>query len=135
MEKTTEPLYKKIGRKYVPVRAKWYEENNSDQMKTGSFRLTYAYADGGRRYEYDVIPSTAPVVAAMLIAKTAMEDAIHEASKMHPIKSTKPYSKNQIKAIERFKIEMGGMMPLWWTENSSSEIANAAIKAVLNYKP
>jgi hypothetical protein len=135
MEKKTETLYKKVGRKYVPVHARWYEDNNSDQMKVGTFRLAYAYQDGGRMYEYDVTPATAPMVAAMMIAKKSMENAVHEASKMHPVESTKQYSKRQKEAIDRFKIDMGGMMPLWWTSKSSYEISNAAIKAVLEYKP
>ena len=44
----TETLYKKVGRKYVPVSAHWAEDNRMDSMKVGTFRLTYAYADGAR---------------------------------------------------------------------------------------
>ena len=134
MEHKTEPLYKKVGRKYVPVHARWDEDHNADQMKVGTFRLIYAYTDGGRRYEYDVTPSTAPAVAAMLIAKHAMTEAIHESAKRRP-SSPQAYTKKQIDAIARFKTEMGGMYPSWWTENSAHEIADAAIKAVLEFKP
>lgn len=130
----TETLYKKVGRKYVPVAAQWYENSNSDQMKVGTFRLTYAYSCGGQRYEYDVTPATAPMVAASLIAKDAMIKAIQDASSMRPT-VPKPYTKKQLAAIERFKVEMGGMFPSWWNEAMPHEIADAAIDAVLNWKP
>lgn len=133
-EKPTETLYKKVGRKYVPVAAYWHERYDTDQMAVGTFRLTYAYADGGRRYEYDVQPATAPTVAAMMISKEAMEDAMREAAKMRP-SGTVLYTKKQLATIEKFREEMGGMFPSWWTENAAHEITDAAIKAVLEFRP
>jgi hypothetical protein len=133
MEKKTEPRYKKVGKRYVPVGAAWYEDCH-DSMQAGTFRLTYAYKDGGKRYEYDVTPATAPTAAAMLIAKVAIEQAIVEASKMRP-SSPVPYTKKQLEIIEKFRQDMGGMMPTWWTENSAYEIADAAIEAVKNFRP
>jgi hypothetical protein len=132
--KETETRYKKVGRKYVPVAATWYEDRDADQMAVGTFKLVYAYACGGKRYEYDVTPSTAPMVAAAMIAKDAMTEAIRKASVMRP-SMPKPYTKKQLAAIERFKAEMGGMFPMWWTENMPYEIADAGIKALLNWKP
>lgn len=131
---TATPLYEKQGRKYVPVQAFWYERPNVDQMKTGTFRLTYAHTNGARRYEYDVTPATAPTAAAMLIAKDAMVNAIHEASKMRP-SGPKQFTKKQIEVLHRFRREMGTEFPIWWTEGSAHEIADAAIKAVLEFKP
>lgn len=133
-EKQTIPLFEKRGRKYVPVQAFWYEHHNVDLMKVGTFRLTYAHKDGSRRYEYEVMPATAPTVAAMLIARDAMANAIYEASKMRPNTSTQ-YTKRQQAAIARFREEMGGMFPTYWTENMPYAIADAAIKAVLEFKP
>lgn len=133
-EKTTEPLYKKVGRKYVPVSCEWPDGYDVDRMAVNTFRLTYAYADGGHRYEYNVTPATAPTVAAMMIAKKAMEDAMREACKMRPSGATL-YSKKQLATIERFRAEMGGMYPSWWTENSAHEITDAAIRAVMGFKP
>lgn len=103
-------------------------------MQVGTFRLTYCYKDGGRRYEYDVTPATAPVAAAMAIAKVAIEDAIRKAAVMRPNTST-AYTKKQLAVIDQFRRDMGGMYPSWWTENSAYEIADAAIKAVLEYRP
>lgn len=132
--KDTTPLYEKRGRKYVPVSARWYEDSNADQMPVGTFRLTYAYRNGGHRYEYDVTPATAPMVAAMMIARYSMEEAMREASKMRP-STPRAYTKKQQALIAKFREEMGGMMPSWWTEKTSYQISEAAIKAVLEYRP
>lgn len=134
MSETT-PLYKKVGRKYVPVVAQWYEDSGKDQMRAGTFRLVYACKDGCRRYEYDVTPATTAMVAAMLVARVAMEDKLRDMGRMHPMGTLTPYTKKQLAAIERFKTEMGGMYPSHWTERSAYEISEAAIKAVLEFKP
>jgi len=134
IEIETTTLYEKRGRKYVPVHARWYEDHNIDQMPVGTFKLVYAYADGGRRYEYQIIPDTAGVMAAMMIARSAMEDAIRESSRIRP-STMQPYTKKQLAAIERFKAEMGGMFPSHWTENSAYQISEAAMKAVLEFRP
>ena len=130
----TQTLYKKVGRKYVPVEAYWHEQHDVDRLTVGSFRLTYAYADGGKRYDYDVEPATASFAAAALIAKHAMCEAITEAARMRPSGQT-PYTKKQLALIAQFRKDMGGMMPTWWTENSAHEIADAAIEAVKGFKP
>ena len=130
----TETVYKKVGRKYVPIAVRWYEDARMDQMPVGTFRLLYAYSDGGRRYEYDVIPATAPVVAAMTIARAAMEEAIRDACKMRP-STPQSYTKKQQALIAKFREDMGGMMPSWWTENSSYVISERAMQAVMEYRP
>lgn len=129
-----ETVYKKVGRKYVPIAVRWYEDARMDQMPVGTFRLLYAYSDGGRRYEYDVIPATAPVVAAMTIARAAMEEAIRDACKMRP-STPQSYTKKQQALIAKFREDMGGMMPSWWTENSSYVISERAMQAVMEYRP
>lgn len=131
----TTPLYRKVGRKYVPVAAHWYEDHNADRQAVGTFRMTYAYQDGGRMYEYNVTPSTAPMVAAAMIAKGAMVDAIRQQSSMRPMGGLTPYTKKQLAAIERFKQDMGGMYPMHWTSQSAYDIADAAVNAVLEFRP
>ncbi len=135
--KTTEatPLFKKVGRKYVPVAARWYEEATQDRQAVGTFRMIYAYRDGGRRYEYEVTPATAPAVAAMLIARVAMEEKLRDMARMHPMGTRIPYTKKQLALIAKFRQDMGGMYPSHWTETSAHEISEAAIKAVLEYRP
>lgn len=130
----TETLYKKVGRKYVPVSDRW---DGSDQMRVGSFRLTYCYTSGGRRYEYEVTPATASWVAAAMIAKVAMEDAIRAKAVAKPHAAI-AYTKRQQEIIQRFRTEMseaGGLMPEWWDHASAYELSQAAIKAVEEYKP
>jgi len=133
-ERKTEPLYRKVGRKYVPVVARWYEEPEADYMEAGTFRLTYAYKDGGRMYAYDVTPATAPMVAAMLAARKEMENVIIEKARLSPV-DYKEYTKEQQALIEKFRKDMGDIHPLWWTSSSAWEIADAAMRAVANYKP
>lgn len=130
-EHKTETLYRKVGRKYIPVAARWYEDG--DQMAVGTFRLTYAYKDGGRRYEYDVTPDTAGAVAALMIARQAMEGAIHDAAKMRPI--SRPYTLREKELIAQFRMDMGGMMPSYWNEQTAWEISEAAVKAVREFRP
>ena len=131
----TEILYEKIGRRYVP---KWDVWNDpKDLMKPGQFRLTYAYGDGGYRYEYDVTPSTAAWVAASMLAQHAIEEAIREAA---PAKPSEPrvYTKKQQEIIKRYRAEMaaaGGNLPEWWAITSPRDIAKAAIEAVKNWRP
>ena len=131
-EHQTETLYRKVGRKYIPVAARWYEDG--DQMAVGTFRLTYAYKDGGRRYEYDVTPDTAGAVAALMIARQAMEESIHAASQLQP-SSSRPYSSREKELIEQFRSDMGGMMPLYWSAKTAWEISEAAVKAVREFRP
>lgn len=70
----------------------------------------------------------------MMVARKAMEDAIREAVKMRP-DTPKPYTKKQLAIIEKFRKDMGGMYPSWWAESSGYDISEAAMKAVLDYKP
>lgn len=132
--KPTTTLYEKRGRKYIPVAARWQEQYDLEQMPVGTFKLTYAYGNGGKRYEYAVTPATAPMVAAMMVARYAMEEAIREASKMRP-STPQPYTKKQKALIDKFRADMGGMMPSWWTEQSSYEISELAMKAVMEFRP
>ena len=74
------------------------------------------------------------MVAAAMIAKGAMVDAIRQQSSMRPMGLT-PYTKKQLALIERFKQDMGGMMPTHWTSRSAYDIADAAVKAVMEFRP
>jgi len=130
-------LYEKRGRKYVPVIERWYE---CDQLNVGQFRLTYCYAEGGRRYEYNVTPDTAGFVAAAMIAREAMEQAISEVKASRPVipANAKPYTKKQREILKRFRTEMaaaGGLFPDWWVNTSAWDISEAAIKAVREFRP
>lgn len=130
-------LYEKIGRRYVPVSERWHRSCDEDQMKVGTFRLTYCYTDGGRRYEYDVTPVTASWIAAAMIAKEAIEQAITEAASAKP-SEPRAYTKKQQQIIKKYRAEMaaaGGNFPNWWSVGSARDISEAAIKALENYRP
>ena len=131
----TEAIYKKVGRKYVPIAARWYEDSRTDQMDVGTFRLTYVNKEGCRRYEYQVTPATAPAVAAMMVARVAMEAVISEKSKYHPSTGAKPYTKRQLALIEQFRAEMGMSYPAHWMSSDAHDISKAAIKAVMEFAP
>lgn len=131
----TEPIYKKVGRKYVPVRGYWLEDARADSMVVGTCRLVYCYADGARRYEYDVKPDTAAFMAAALVAKVAMENAIREASAMRPSGNLSRYTKKELACIEQFRKDMHGLNPTHWQGAPAHEVADAAIKAVQEFKP
>lgn len=130
---TSETLYKKVGRKYLPVSVNWTFDYY-DQQETGTFRLIYAYENGARTYEYNVTPATASFEAAAMVARVAMEEKMREMAKMRPQTQSK-YTKKQLEVIKKFREEMGGMFPSWWAENASYEIAQAGIDAVRNYRP
>jgi hypothetical protein len=134
---TSEILYRKVGRKYVPdysVQSAY----DKDFMKVGTWRMVYAYDEGGRRYEYDVKPDTASFSAACMLARHAMEQAIHEAAKARPqLGTATAYTKKQLKVIEDCRqrmAEAGILMPLHWQHSTAYEISQAAIEAIKNWR-
>ena len=123
----SETFYKKVGRKYVVVFSG--ELCDYDLKKADGFILTYR-KDCHTAYEYEVKPDNAAFVAAAMVARQAMEQAIHEAAKMHPSGSIKAYTPKQRKLIKQFQADMGGMAPHYWSGKTSWEIAQAGIDAV-----
>lgn len=128
----TDPLYRKVGRKYIPAYSLSEWSYDKDLMPVGSFRLTHAYNDGGRRYEYDVTPDTAAWVAAATLAVHAMTEAIHKANQ-HTIASGTPWTKKQQAAIAQANaiLDAAG---IWsrrgWTTAAAHDVAKAGIDAV-----
>lgn len=107
-------------------------------MQAGTFRLTYCYTKGGRRYEYAVTPDTASWCAAAMIAREAMEEAIRKAAPASNHAKTIPYTKKQLAILARFREEMsaaGGLLPEWWEHTSPYELSKVAVEAVRNFKP
>lgn len=132
-EQETDTLYRKKGRRYVPAySARDWSSYDNDLMRPGTFRLTYAYSDGGRRYEYDVTPDTASFLAAAMLAKHAMTEALRDAAKMKPSGIHK-FSARERKLIAEFRAAMGMNYPLWWREGTADEVASAGVDAVRNW--
>ena len=131
----TEPLYRKVGRKYVPAYSLADWSYDGDLMPVGSFRLVHAYSDGGRRYAYEVTPDTAGWVAAATLAVHAMTEAIHKANQF-TVPSPKPWTKKQQAAIAQANsiLEAAG---IWsgrgWTTAQAYDVAQAGIDAVTQW--
>lgn len=123
----TEIWYRKVGRRYVPV--KQAELSNYDVRPANGCVLTFV-KDGATMFAHDVKPDTAGFVAAAMVARNAMEVAIHEATKFRPSSGLQPFTKKQQKLIKQFQADMGGMHPVYWVSQSSYKIAQAGIDAV-----
>ena len=138
----TEAIYRKVQRgnraHYELIgNARGYYDNY-DILKPGQFRLEFASGDGMRRYAYPVSPDTAGWEAAALLARDAMEAAMHKMVPASPQLGNTPYTKKQMSIIERYRTEMaaaGGLFPDWWRHKAPHEISQAAIEAVRSYKP
>jgi hypothetical protein len=126
-------LYEKRGRRYVPAfDTESHESYSRDLMRVGTWRMTYAYADGSRRYEYDVTPDTASFRAAAMLAGEAMRQAINDAAVFRP-SGIKDYTRKQREIIDRFTREMvaaGGLMPSRWIGATADQVARAGLEAL-----
>lgn len=132
----TDPLYKKQGRRYVPAYSIADWDYDKDRMAVGTFRLTYAYQDGGRRYEYDVTPDTAGWAAAALLAKHAIVEAMrHAATRHRPATSKLLLTKKQQQAVAQARaiLNEAGVLSSMWESASPEAVADAAIAAVLQH--
>ena len=129
---TAELLYLKKGRRYKPVSAQaWH--NSYEVMDIGTFKLVQA-TENGTRTVYGVEPDTAGFIAASMIARKAMEQAIAEAATSSPQKPLVPWTASQVATIEEFKKRMGGMFPVWWESKSAHDIVSAGIQAVIDFQ-
>lgn len=128
-------LYEKHGRRYVPV---YHSESlHEDRMKVGTFRLTYAYLNGGQRYYYEVTPDTAGFCAAMMLAAEAMERVLIEELHAKPA-TTRPYTKQELALLEEFErraSEIGFLWPRHWIQNTAHEVVEKALRTVRDYRP
>ena len=131
-----ETLYRKVGRRYVPVLNSRTHER--DTMHVNTWRMVYAYSEGGRRYEYEVKPDNASFKAAAMIAKQGMVDAILKASAATlDVQNGRPFTQKQKRIIKRFRADMaaaGGILPVWLAHTSAEDVAKAAIKAVEEWR-
>ena len=116
-------LYKKVGRRYVPVAE--YSNEVVDSFPKGT-HLVMCYP-GGQSRRYNIDPNYAALIAAGRVAEDAMSKAMHEASEMRP-KQT-PITEGQRKAWKKLAKEFGDELA---TLNcaSSHDIAEAGLKAL-----
>ena len=134
------PLYTRELTASGKPRYKLYKSTSPwdvDTMKPGECRLVVCSGDGMRRYQYGVTPDTAGWVAAATLAALAMEKAIMDASHARPT-GVQPYTKEQLAVLEQCRNMMqdcGALLPTHWQHSHPSEIAQAAIDAVKDWKP
>lgn len=136
-EQPSETLYRKVGRRYKPAFSE-RSAYDSDLMAVGEFRLTYAYAAGGRRYYYDVTPDTAAVEAAFMLAGHAMAEALREASRYRPDYGVKVLTKRQKEAVKQAReiLESAGLLSSsYWRERTADDIVEIGLAAVRAHTP
>lgn len=85
----TETLYKKVGRRYVPVAE--FDPELYHSLPKGSHLVTVQ--PGRTSYRYRVEPALAPMIAAGIYAEDAVVDAMIEASKLRL--GREPYTHEQ----------------------------------------
>lgn len=132
--KKVEPLYRKVGRKYVVVSSAC----ELDIMPVGSWRLTHAATDGGNWYFWDIAPNRAAIDAAGFELANEMARLMQEASK--PIPQTGSFvkhTKKQLAALDEAKEILHRAKVAWpsvWEVASTRDIAKAALAALKDKK-
>lgn len=127
----TETLYRKVGRRYIPVSE--IIDRYDLKVPVGSSILIVSTGPGCHTYKYNVDPDRAAFLAAATLFRDAMVNAIQDAAKSSPSRSVRQYTKKERECIDRYRDEMaklGSFLPDWWESASPWKIADAAVKAV-----
>lgn len=98
MKKT---FYEKVGRRYRPVAE--YDAVLLDALPAGSHLVTVHPGGSSRRYRID--PAFAPLIAAGVYARSAIEHALHKASEGRP--ERKPITPEQLAAWQKLAEAFG----------------------------
>ncbi len=116
-------LYKKVGRRYVPVAE--YSNEAIDSFPKGT-HLVMCYP-GGQSRRFNIDPNYAAMIAAGRVAEDAICESMRKASEMKPQRT--PITLGQKKAWEKLAKEFGDeLCPL--TYGSIRDHAEAGIKAM-----
>ncbi len=94
-------LYKKVGRKYVPVSIM---DTEFSSFPEGA-HLVVSVPKNFTMYRYNIDPAAAPLIAAGLYARPAIEDALHRASEKRPART--PITPEQLSAWRRLADAFG----------------------------
>ena len=116
-------LYKKVGRRYVPVAE--YSNEVVDSFPKGT-HLVMCYP-GGQSRRFNIDPAYAPMIAAGRVAEDAMSEAIRKASEMKPQRT--PLTEGQRRAWKKLAKEFGDDLATLQI-NSARDIAEAGIRAM-----
>jgi hypothetical protein len=116
--------YEKVGRKYVPVSM---ADTDFTAFRKGS-HLVVCAPENYTMYRYNIDPAFAPLIAAGLYVRPAIEDALHKASEKRP--ACKPITEKQLAAWQKLAEALGDEL---CTLQSASihDIAQAGVDAMV----
>ena len=130
----SEILYRKVGRRYVPVSRSWRLDSPSISAPIGQYVLAYSYAEGGQSFSYTAKPDTAGFIAAVLAFRSEFAAAMNDRAPSIHMPEKKRYGKEEKKLIEKFRKDMaaiGSLIPTFWKSTSADELVDAAIDAMM----
>jgi hypothetical protein len=122
---TKEVFYRKVGRRYVPVRE--YDSNFVDSMPKGT-HLVMCYP-GGKSIRYNIDPDYAAMIAAGRAAEDAISRVIMKAQEMRPQNNT-ALTPEQHEAWMKF-VEVMGDRGRYIECPSAREAAEAGVNAMM----
>jgi hypothetical protein len=122
---TKEVYYRKVGRRYVPVRE--YDSDFVDSMQRGT-HVVMCYP-GGKSIRYNIDPDYAAMIAAGRVAEDAISRVIMKAQEMRPQNNT-ALTPEQHEAWMKF-VEVMGDRGRYIEIPSAREAAEAGVKAMM----
>ncbi len=122
---TKEVFYRKVGRRYVPVRE--YDSNFVDSMSKGT-HLVMCYP-GGKSIRYNIDPDYAAMIAAGRAAEDAISRVIMKAQEMRPQNGT-ALTPEQHEAWMKF-VEVMGDRGRYIECPSAREATEAGVNAMM----
>jgi hypothetical protein len=116
--------YEKVGHRYVPVSV---ADTDFSAFRKGS-HLVVCAPENYTMYRYNIDPAFAPLIAAGLYVRPAIEDALHKASEKRPAR--KPITEKQLVAWQKLAEAFGDEL---CTLQSASihDIAQAGVDAMI----
>lgn len=117
-------LYKKVGRRYVPVAE--YSNEVVDSFPKGT-HLVMCYP-GGQSRRFNIDPAYAPMIAAGRVAKDVISQAVHKASEMKPQRAL--LTEGQRRAWKKLAKEFGDDLATL-NLGSARDIAEAGVQAMM----
>jgi hypothetical protein len=116
--------YEKVGRRYVPVSIM---DTEFSPFPNGT-HLVVSVPKNFTMYRYNIDPAFAPLVAAGLYARPAIEDALHAASEKRPAR--KPITEAQLAAWQKLAEAFGDELCILQGA-SVHDIAQAGVDALV----
>jgi len=113
--------YEKVGRRYIPVAE--YDSEFSDSLPNGHHLISVYPAGASRRFNIDL--AFAPLIAAGIYARAAIEDALYKASERRPTRE--PITPEQLAAWQQLAEAFGDDLATLQS-SSTHDIAQAGVE-------